>query len=456
MTWHGKEARLISDMHEFDPVRIISPPEKGVEHQSVARDWKPWETGLFHYLRGFVDMLDARESGCEEAEDDLMDDLDDRWKEMTEAEVDVVRAVSRLISKKAPPHRKRAERQSEDVPPVLPEDRDWSTLPVVTLGDIEQSAKEYGDAIQPGPRETTECKSVAEVWVNVSDGNPNKGEAYTSKEEALSSKPPDENRATYGPFRVHSNKVRATSWDDDATYESHPCPTIGVVRLHLQTAMQIDPGMKPDAMKHVRMARAAADSLVASECNPPRPAALDSEVLERARSCLVSYSNMLLGNAGRMGAKEIERAKQTIRDLNEAMASAQTTECSKRIAYTDDYGELASSLEEVAEKLRELDKIHRSADDAEAMSTLMGVANELVHDGKGDLAEHIWTALDSIRAVRNMGCRSVDGNLRGMIKLLDGMEDGDISLEFGVAEIRREVAAALRDTDCGSVSEGGD
>lgn len=46
-----------------------------------------------------------------------------------------------------------------------------------------------------------------EVWINVSDGNLNKGEAYTSQEEALASKPADENRATYGPFRV-----RAEDW----------------------------------------------------------------------------------------------------------------------------------------------------------------------------------------------------------------------------------------------------
>jgi len=100
----GVVERLISD---------IEATAKTTESKSVDRDWKPWETPLFHYLRSFVDMLGAREAGCDEAEDDLMDDLDDRWKEMTEAEVEIVRAVSRLINKAAPPHRKNTEYQSK-------------------------------------------------------------------------------------------------------------------------------------------------------------------------------------------------------------------------------------------------------------------------------------------------------------------------------------------------------
>lgn len=81
------------------------------------------------------------------------------------------------------------------------------------------------------------------------------------------------------------------------------------------------------------------------------------------------------------------------------------------VAYADDYGELASALEETAEKLRALDKLHRNAGDAKAFSQLEGVANELVNDGKGNLAEHIWSALDKIRAVRNTECRSVSPSL---------------------------------------------
>lgn len=56
-----------------------------------------------------------------------------------------------------------------------------------------------------------------------------------------------------------------------------------------------------------------------------------------------------------------------------------------------------------------------------------------------------------VAEVRATECRSVAPNLRAMVKLLDGMTDGDISLEFGVDEIRREVAAALQALDCGSV-----
>ena len=51
-------------------------------------------------------------------------------------------------------------------------------------------------------------------------------------------------------------------------------------------------------------------------------------------------------------------------------------------------------------------------------------------------------------------CRSVAPNMLAMVKLLDGMTDGDISLELGVDEIRREVAGALRAIDCGSVDDG--
>jgi len=53
--------------------------------------------------------------------------------------------------------------------------------------------------------ESTECRSVPQVWVNVSPYNPQKGQAYTSAEAARAAKGA-ESLETYGPFTVQATE----------------------------------------------------------------------------------------------------------------------------------------------------------------------------------------------------------------------------------------------------------
>jgi len=55
---------------------------------------------------------------------------------------------------------------------------------------------------------TTEQESVAQVWVNVSPYNPNKGKAYTSASAAKDAKG-DETLETYGPFTVQATEEKS-------------------------------------------------------------------------------------------------------------------------------------------------------------------------------------------------------------------------------------------------------
>ena len=46
---------------------------------------------MSHYIEGLVEMLEARESGDEELEDSMIDDLDDRWARMTDDQIDLMK-----------------------------------------------------------------------------------------------------------------------------------------------------------------------------------------------------------------------------------------------------------------------------------------------------------------------------------------------------------------------------
>lgn len=155
---------------------------------------------------------------------------------------------------------------------------------------------------------------------------------------------------------------------------------------------------------------------------------IDPVALDLARSCLVSYSNMLKGNAHRMGPSEVERAERAIKYLNEAMAATQNVE----------------SIQSKAETL------------------LRRFQDWVMDTGNDALYLEIVDCRRALQGVQMMECRSITArryiehwHIDGLRDLRLIVSDDDAAAIKAACNRYGHFTFHLQSTDCGSVDEAG-